>query len=256
MPAGTIGLRASGKVSEEDYRDVLVPTINGAMEHGNVRLLYVLEDETDYKPGAVWADTKMWFKNHKGWERLAIVSDADWLENAVKVFGRLMPGEVKVFEPDDVRDAKQWLVGLDDDDPPAAESRSMPAASGAAVWRPALSRHSWRWSAYWSARSSTCALLGPPSCSTFCTPLRGDYALTAFVLTLVATAVAHLMALVTPRPRMFFSWIVGLATVAGSQSRSPWAKTPRAKSPLPASTWRWGCVCCPCSGASWRGRWG
>ena len=41
----------------------------------------------------------------------------------------------------------------------------------------------------------------------------GDYALTAFVLTLVATAVAHLMALVTPRPRMFFSWIVGLATV-------------------------------------------
>ncbi len=43
----------------------------------------------------------------------------------------------------------------------------------------------------------------------------GDYALTAFVLALVATGVAHLMALVTPRPRMFFSWIVGLATVAG-----------------------------------------
>ena len=35
--------------------------------------------------------------------------------------------------------------------------------------------------------------------------LAGDYALTAFVLTLVATGVAHLMALVTPRPRMFFS---------------------------------------------------
>ena len=97
MPVGTIGLRASGKVSEEDYRDVLVPTINAAMEQGKVRLLYVLEDEAGYKPGAVWADTKMWFKNLKGWERLAIVSDADWLENAVKAFGWLMPGEVKVF---------------------------------------------------------------------------------------------------------------------------------------------------------------
>ena len=115
MPVGTIGLRASGKVSEEDYRDVLVPTINAAMEQGKVRLLYVLEDEAGYKPCAVWADTKMWFKNLKGWERLAIVSDADWLENAVKAFGWLMPGEVKVFESDDVRDAKQWLVGLDDD---------------------------------------------------------------------------------------------------------------------------------------------
>ena len=115
MPVGTIGLRASGKISEDDYRDVLVPTINAAMEQGKVRLLYVLEDEAGYKPGAVWADTKMWFKNLKGWERVAIVSDADWLENAVKAFGWLMPGEVKVFEPDDVRAAKQWLVGLDDD---------------------------------------------------------------------------------------------------------------------------------------------
>ena len=115
MPVGTIGLRAGGKVSEEDYRDVLVPTINAAMEQGKVRLLYVLEDEAGYKPGAVWADTKMWFKNLKGWERLAIVSDADWLENAVKAFGWLMPGEVKVFESGDVRDAKQWLVRLDDD---------------------------------------------------------------------------------------------------------------------------------------------
>ena len=43
----------------------------------------------------------------------------------------------------------------------------------------------------------------------------GDYALTAFVLALVATGVAHVTALVTPRPRMFFSWIIGLATVAG-----------------------------------------
>ena len=42
-----------------------------------------------------------------------------------------------------------------------------------------------------------------------------DYALTAFLLTLVATAVAHLVALATPRPRMFFGWIVALATVAG-----------------------------------------
>jgi hypothetical protein len=115
MPVGTIGLRASGKVSEADYRDVLVPAINSAMEQGSVRLMYVLEDDADYKPGAVWADTKMWFKNLKEWERVAIVSDADWLENAVKAFGWLMPGEVKVFEPDDVRDAKQWLVGIDDD---------------------------------------------------------------------------------------------------------------------------------------------
>ncbi len=115
MPGGTNGLRASDKVSGEDCHDVPAPTMNAGMEQGNVRLMYVLGDEADYKQGAVWADTKMWFKNLKGWERVAVVSDADWLGNAVKAFGWLMPGEVQVFEPDDVRDAKQWLVGIDDD---------------------------------------------------------------------------------------------------------------------------------------------
>jgi stage II sporulation SpoAA-like protein len=116
MPVGTIGLEASGKVTEEDYRDVLVPTVDAALAAGKVRLMYVLSDEFSYSPGAVWADTRLWFKDLKGWERVAIVSDADWLENAVKAFGWMMPGEVKVFECDDVRDAKGWLVGIDDDD--------------------------------------------------------------------------------------------------------------------------------------------
>lgn len=42
-----------------------------------------------------------------------------------------------------------------------------------------------------------------------------QYAITAAVLALLATGLAHLLALTTPRPRSFFSWIVGLATVVG-----------------------------------------
>jgi hypothetical protein len=41
------------------------------------------------------------------------------------------------------------------------------------------------------------------------------YALTAAALALVATGLAHVLVLTTPRPRAFFSWIVGLTTVAG-----------------------------------------
>ena len=43
-----------------------------------------------------------------------------------------------------------------------------------------------------------------------------DYALTAFVLSMIATALAHGLLLSTPRPRMFFTWIIVLATVAGT----------------------------------------
>jgi hypothetical protein len=41
------------------------------------------------------------------------------------------------------------------------------------------------------------------------------YAVTAAVLALVATALAHVLLVSTPRPRAFFSWIVGLAMLAG-----------------------------------------
>ena len=41
------------------------------------------------------------------------------------------------------------------------------------------------------------------------------YALTAAALALVATGLAHVLVLTTPRPHAFFSWIVGLATVVG-----------------------------------------
>ena len=116
MPAGTIGLEAVGKVTDDDYRDVLVPAVSTALQRDDVRLMYVLGEDFDaYSPGAVWADTKLWAGHLKGWKRVAIVSDADWLENSVKAVYWLMPGEVKVFETDDVDDAKEWLVGLDGD---------------------------------------------------------------------------------------------------------------------------------------------
>ena len=114
MPAGTIGLEATGKVTEEDYRDVLVPTVSAALERGDVRLLYVLDEGSEYSAGAMWADTKLWSKHLKAWARVAVVSDADWLERSIKAFGWMMPGEIKVFEPDDVDDAKEWLAGDDD----------------------------------------------------------------------------------------------------------------------------------------------
>ncbi len=42
----------------------------------------------------------------------------------------------------------------------------------------------------------------------------GNYAFTAAVLALAATGMAHLLSLTTPRPRVFFGWIVALVTVA------------------------------------------
>ena len=116
MPIGSIGFEATGKVTKEDYEGVLVPAVTAAMEQGPVRLLYVLgEDFESYSPGAMWSDTRLWAGNRDAWERVAVVTDVDWVENGIKAFSWLMPGKIRVFDDDEVDKAKLWLVTPDED---------------------------------------------------------------------------------------------------------------------------------------------
>ena len=97
MPAGTVGIRASGKITDEDYREVLSrPWAKGCNEERQA--LYVLEKDFSYSAGAAWEDTKPVGRHLTGWQQVAVASDADWLEHNIQAFGWLMPGEIRVFE--------------------------------------------------------------------------------------------------------------------------------------------------------------
>ena len=82
MPAGTIGFRASGKLSPEDYTEVLVPTLREAVEAGEVRMLFVLTDFEELETRAWLEDAKtgleLGFLKHSAWKRSAIVTDVEW----------------------------------------------------------------------------------------------------------------------------------------------------------------------------------
>jgi hypothetical protein len=110
MPDGVIGFEAGGEVTADDYRDVMVPALAEATERGGVRLLYVLAEHTTFTAGAAFADARLGLGHFRSWERIAVVSDADWLENSIKAFGWMMPGEVKVFDDDEVDEATEWLA--------------------------------------------------------------------------------------------------------------------------------------------------
>jgi hypothetical protein len=111
MPEGTVGLEASGKVTEDDYKNVLVPAVLDALATKDVRLLYVLGEDFDaYSAGAMWADTKLWAEHMKGWEKIAVVTTHRWIHDTVKAFSWLMPGEVRTYEPHEIEAAKAWLT--------------------------------------------------------------------------------------------------------------------------------------------------
>jgi len=114
MPDGVIGFEAGGQVTADDYRDVMTPALTAALERGAARVLYVLDEHTTFTAGAAFADARLGLGHLRGWERIAVVSDADWLEHSMKAFGWMFPGEVRVFDDDEVDEATRWLTRPDD----------------------------------------------------------------------------------------------------------------------------------------------
>jgi hypothetical protein len=115
MPAGTVGFRASGKLTRDDYREVLEPVLTEAVESGEIRMLFSLTDFQGLEPGAWFDDVKtglgLGIGHHSAWKRSAIVTDVEWIGKAFQFFAWMTPGEVKVFpELDQLEEAKDWVA--------------------------------------------------------------------------------------------------------------------------------------------------
>jgi hypothetical protein len=115
MPAGTVGLRASGKLTREDYRNVMEPDLRAAADAGEIRMLFELDSFEGLEPGAWVADIEtglgLGIGHHSAWKRSAIVTDVEWLAKAFRLFEWMTPGEVEIFGLDDLEAAKRWVAG-------------------------------------------------------------------------------------------------------------------------------------------------
>ncbi|MGH7681749.1 MAG: STAS/SEC14 domain-containing protein, partial [Candidatus Eiseniibacteriota bacterium] len=94
-----------------DYESVIIPAVDALFSRERkVRFLYHLgEDFTGFEPGAMWDDAKLGLKHLAGWERVAIVSDVEWIRGAVRLFGVAMPGHVQVFPNRELGEATRWV---------------------------------------------------------------------------------------------------------------------------------------------------
>ena len=114
MPAGTIGFRASGRLTRDDYRKVLEPVLHEAAESGEIRMLYTLTAFEGLEPAAWFDDIKtglgLGIGHHSAWKRSAIVTDADWVGKAFQLFAWMTPGEVEVYGLDQLEEAKSWVA--------------------------------------------------------------------------------------------------------------------------------------------------
>lgn len=111
LPAGTLGFRAHGQVTAEDYERVLVPDVEAAFAlNRKLRLLYVTADDfTGFDPGAMWNDVKLGARHFSGWERVALVTDVPWLRAAATAMGFMVPADFRLFAAAELAEATRWI---------------------------------------------------------------------------------------------------------------------------------------------------
>jgi SpoIIAA-like len=116
MPNGTVGFEAVGEVEDDDWEEAVEPVLRREMAQGQkIRLLYLVGPEArDVEGEAMTADTGFRARHATSFERVAVVSDEDWMRPALRALSALLPGKARGFRVRELEDAKAWVAeGLD-----------------------------------------------------------------------------------------------------------------------------------------------
>lgn len=112
FPDNVVAVNCTGRITRNDYEHTLIPAVESKLKkHDKLRLLYRVGPEFDgIDPGAILEDAKVGFAHLSRWERVAVVTDVEWLRLATRAFAFLLPCPVKFFNISQDSDARAWIA--------------------------------------------------------------------------------------------------------------------------------------------------
>lgn len=111
LPKNMVGFRATGEVTQTDFDKVVIPEVKKLVEATDV-LNYMLVLDTSVKNftfGAWFKDAVLGIQNLTKWNRAAIITDSEGVQNFTKVFSAVMPGVFKGFDHAEMDKAIDWV---------------------------------------------------------------------------------------------------------------------------------------------------
>lgn len=112
MPAGALGFEAVDTFDDDDFEDTVEPVLRREIAAGrSIRMLYLLGPSLRSYEGDALAEELKFAARHAAWyERVAVVSDQDWLGPALRVLSALVPGQLRAFPVAQLPQAKTWVA--------------------------------------------------------------------------------------------------------------------------------------------------
>ncbi len=112
FPGNVVAVACSGLVVRRDYETVLIPAVRDALNaHAKIRLYYEIgPDFRSIEPAAMWEDFTIGMEHLSRWERVAVVTDVEWINLAIRTFSFLMPGKMRAFSVKEAAEARDWIA--------------------------------------------------------------------------------------------------------------------------------------------------
>ena len=112
LPENVVGFRATGKVTKEDYEEILIPAVDAqSKKFAKINFLLWLDtDVSNYTFGAWVDDALVGLKHLTHWHKVAIISHYNTITKITNIFGHLVPGIYKGFQTNEIETAKKWVA--------------------------------------------------------------------------------------------------------------------------------------------------
>ena len=104
-------LEAEGKVTGDDYQLVIIPAIESKLrKHEKICLLYELGSHfSGFDFLAIWEDFKLGLTHWSDFEKIALVSDIQWIRIVTNALGFILPYPLQVFHNNQLSQAEEWI---------------------------------------------------------------------------------------------------------------------------------------------------
>ena len=113
FPENVVAVLASGEVTGQEFRNVLVPTVESRLKtHDKLNLFYQFDpDFSSMRAEAMWEDAKLDIGHWREWDRIAVITDVGWIRKGARLAVMLLHRPVRVFTNAEADAAREWITG-------------------------------------------------------------------------------------------------------------------------------------------------
>ncbi|MEU7815997.1 STAS/SEC14 domain-containing protein [Pseudonocardia sp. NPDC049154] len=114
LPDGVLGLRVGGRLTPQDYEEIITPMVDEALRAGGqLRCLIEIDDDfSGLTPPAVVDDVRLGLRTIGSFDGVAVVTDLAWIRTPTQWAAFVVPFPMRVFPKSDRGPAAAWVAAL------------------------------------------------------------------------------------------------------------------------------------------------